>query len=418
MSLTDVPDVVSAITPHKAIINGHLHTAVGAFPPQSALGQPFQVIILLQNATDRPIDTFIQLGVARKDKAGNRLSFFIPKIKTQLLLEPVEVSVLYLPVIAQPPTPVGQTYPILINIETSTAPDAKVLRPPTNGRPPTILSVSPFKLDVLREVKFSTRERKPKQLICNIELIPGAVPVAQSTAQPKVESLWTVHELREEKQAAESIKPEARAYANTLSPANTLDPLTEMVEKKFANANMPLHPGESLMIAKLLGYVLDNGMSLEEGFSLEKSFWFRRLCNLMVKDRDITDSMYTVIEQAFDAIILDATLLGLAILNRNLGLDVGDTTERNAYADEIRQAIGGKIEMNLSYVYLPLVMGGITLNHFVKLMGDSLSYNLDQMQEALDGRKSLTGTADLSGGYNEIFQLTQKLITRARSVSQ
>ena len=264
----EVPDILGMLSERRAIVNRVLHCAVGTHPDQVAVGQPFEILILLQNACDQPLNVNLQLLLPHKDKEGNRVSFFSPRVKFNQPLESLEVGLLLLPVIVQPPTPEDASYPVLVDFAIEMPADAKVIRPPIRDYPTNFLCVSPYRLMVLREIEFSARERKEGELAATVSVVSGRVPLAQDTTPSKYESLWTVEELEKENEAAEKQLPDARTFANRISRFLVMEPLLELIARRFDTADMPLFPGETLMITKLMTYVLDEGLSLEKGFEL------------------------------------------------------------------------------------------------------------------------------------------------------
>jgi hypothetical protein len=405
MMQSDCPDVLGAITSERTVIGNQLQCAVGIFPDGAVLNQPIELLILLQNAIDSPLDVSIKVHVPLKDKDGNGLKFDLPSSTFQKNLEPLEVGVVHLPIYGQEPTPPGQSYPVIVELNFLPIQDAHIVRPASGGRPPGILSVSPFHLAVLRDVNFTANVRKSGQLTTLIHIVPGQFPLGSDVAQAKYDTLWTTRILEEEQHAVEEIKPQARQFTHSLTTPNVLIPIRNLTIEKFAAVNMPLHDGEATMIAKTLTYVLDDGLELEEGFSLDNSRWFNALCHLMVADPDIVSQREPMLDQLFSSIVYDAVLMGLRICHAYLKIDVGDVTERRSYAEEVRETFTGQRKMSLSYVYLPLVMAGITLNARMAVRDERIADNIVQIKEALQGRKALAGS-----GHNEIFDLTEKLI--------
>lgn len=411
MPQPECPDILGAITPTRANLNGNrLQCAVGVHPTRSTVGQPFELLVLLQNATDRLMDVSITLRPPQKDRAGNRLSFSLPRAGFNITLQPIEVGVAHLPIVTQPPTPAGQSYPLLVEIAVQTDPKGHIIRPAAGGRPPTLLSVSPIRLKVLREIKFTAAERQPNQLMTSIEIMQGQFLLGKVDIQPKYETLWSMQELKEELEVAESIRPIAREYANTVTRQIVTKPLLNLINERFAAANMTLHPAEALMISKLMTYVMEDGLELEAGFGLENGKWFKTLCSLMASDKNIVKDTNRLLEQLFLAVIWDAVMLGLYICNVNLKVEVGDENERAAYAIQVQEALSLKSEMTLSHVYLPLVMGGIIQNANVRLLHEVLHDNLNKIEEAVRWRES-----QAPEGYEEIFELTRRLIENGRS---
>jgi len=52
-------------------------------------------------------------------------------------------------------------------------------------------------------------------------------------------------------------------------------------------AECHLHPGEIRAIAKMMTYTMDEGLELEQGFSMENSRWFLTLCQVLAHNPDV-----------------------------------------------------------------------------------------------------------------------------------
>ena len=116
-----------------------------------------------------------------------------------------------------------------------------------------------------------------------------------------------------------------------------------------------------------------------------------------------------MLSELFTAIIQDATLVGLHIIDAHLKIDVGNTQERLGYAQEIQQALSLQRYMTINYVYLPLVMAGVTRNHIIRREDENLLANMLLIEEAMRRRERELGTTG-----NEVFELTQRLIDEER----
>jgi hypothetical protein len=181
-----------------------------------------------------------------------------------------------------------------------------------------------------------------------------------------------------------------------LTKATVYKPLLAAVDDRFAKRGLPLHPGEAKSIAKMMTYALDEGMDLEPGFSAQQSRWFQTLCQMLAYDENL-DRMNKgelAVKHLFDAALFDAIILGFAVIQPKVKEDLGDVSERVNYANRLLTWFAGQGEPDLTYAYLPLILGGIVVNQFVTLREDNPWIMLDQLREAYRGRARLaTGEA-------------------------
>jgi hypothetical protein len=70
--------------------------------------------------------------------------------------------------------------------------------------------------------------------------------------------------------------------------------------------------------------------------------------------------------------------------------------------------LGGQTEPDLNYIYLPLALGGVTVNHVVMARDEDPWVMLDEMREAYRGRVRLA-----AGETVVIFDMLDKLLERA-----
>ena len=110
----------------------------------------------------------------------------------------------------------------------------------------------------------------------------------------------------------------------------------------------------------------------------------------------------------FDAAMYDAVLLGFALIAPKIKEDLGDSTERLNFANRILLWMAGQVEPDLTFVYLPLVMGGLVVNLFVNPRDDNPWLMVDQLREASRGRARL-----VSGEALAIFHMMDELLNDA-----
>jgi len=211
---------------------------------------------------------------------------------------------------------------------------------------------------------------------------------------------------------------EAQQLSNTFSRNSVFKPLIGLVSDRFADQGMPLHPGEAKAIAKMMTYALDEGMELEAGFSLEDSRWFQVLCQVLAHDDSLQNMVpgEIVTRFLFDATLYDAVILGFAVIDPKIKEDLGNANERAGHANHERAGhanrilewMGGQADPDMSYIYLPLAMGGIVLNRIISLRDENPWVMLMELREATRGRAKLA-----AGEMTTVFKLANTLLDAA-----
>lgn len=406
------PDVLGAIAGSARIHMDALQMAVGVFPRQAYLNQPVEVIVILQNMIDQPLEVKIALHLPSKDDSGSPVTVVAPKRSLSMSLRPAETGVMRIPVVALPPTQPVENLPILVAVRQRPQRPGKTIRPAAGGAPPSVLAVSPFKLHVLRDVEFTEHSpsQSPESVRLHFDLAPKMLPSAPKDLKPTYETLWTMEQLKEERQLARSKIDDARLVASGMTRPHLYTPILYAVNELYAAHGLPLHPGEAKAIAKMITYTLDDGAALEQVTSLEDTRWFQTLCQVLAFDPTIAewDAGEIAVRYLFEASVFDAVLLAFGLIRPRVRVNLGDRTERANYANQVIGWLAGQSEPDLTYIYLPLVLGGVAVNSVVVARDEDAWQTLDEVREAYRGRMRL-----VSGPTLEIFDMLDKLLERA-----
>jgi hypothetical protein len=406
------PDVLGAITGGTRISMDQLQCALGIFPQRTYINQPVEVILILQNMVDQNMQVKVGLQLPTQDKKGHPVVIDTPRKTLALGLRPGEVGVLRIPIIPHPPTQPGTQFPVRVAVRYRTPAEGRSVRPPAGGAPPSVLGVSSFKLQVLREVEFAahTWNQSAEIITSYFDIAPKRIPPVDQDLQPRYESLWTHEEMREERQLVQAKVQDARRVGSGLTRSKVYIPLLQAVDDRFGNRGMPLHPGETQAIAKMMTYTLDEGLELEQGFAVEESRWFQTLCQVLAHDERVEDMDRgdLAISYLFEAALFDAVLLGFAVIQPKVKEFLGDASERLSYANRVLTWFGGQGEADLSYVYLPLALGGVVVNQLVTPRNENPWMMIDELRQAYRGRVRL-----VTGEAVAIFDMLDDLLTQA-----
>ncbi len=405
------PDVLGAIAGSIRVTLDHLQVAVGVFPRTAYINQPVEVVVLLQNMIDQPVEVRAALHVPKKDGRGRPVMISVPKTEFRLTLAAGEVGALRMPVVPIMPTPAQENIPLVIAIRQRSK-GGKVVRPATKGAPPSALAVSPFKLQALRDVEFfdRRRDRSPEDLYVYFTLAEKHMPPLKQTLTPTYEILWTAAQMEAERAHILERLDDARTIAAGFTPDVTYPVVVRAVDEAYAAEGLPLHPGEARAIAKLIAYTLDYRMHTSSATPLDDMRWFQTLSQVVASDGSALNMPpdEVVARYLFDAAVYDAVLMGFSAIRPLVGIDLGDRAERIHYANRLTRWLSGLDDPDLVYIYLPLVLGGVAINHEVLIPNHDPWALLDQLREAYRGRIKL-----VQGEAAEVFDLLDGLIKRS-----
>jgi hypothetical protein len=406
------PDVLGAITGGTRISMDKLQCALGIFPRKTYINQPVEVVLILQNMVDQNMQVKVGIQVPTTDKKGDPVVIDTAKKTIALGLRPGEVGVLHVPIVPRPPTQAGNQFPVRVAVRYRTPNEGRAVRPPGGGAPPSVLSISSFKLQALREVQFAahTWNQSAEIITTYFDIAPKRIPPLPDALQARYESLWTHEDMIDERELVQSKIPDARRVSVGLTRTWVYKPLMKAVEDRFADRGIPLHPGEASAIAKMMTYTLDEGLELEPGFDVESSRWFQTLCQVLAYDESAEDidKGELAVRYLFDAALFDAIMLGFGVIAPKVKEDLGDTAERTNYANRLITWLSGQGDPDLTYVYLPLVLGGVVINLIVTNKDDNPWIMILQLREAYRGRARL-----VTGEAATIFKMLDYLLDEA-----
>jgi hypothetical protein len=409
------PDVLGAITSER-VHGGDVQVAVGVFPRSVYLNQPVEVVVVCQSMIDQPLGVRVSLSLPTRDRTGAALKLDTPRKTIEWTMKPGEVGVLRTPVVPLAPTPPGTDYPIRVSVQAKAARPGRVMRSPIGGAPPSVLAVSPFKLQVLRDVEY-LRPRPGDRaggdgvpVTAYFDLADRKLPVQPGALKPLYDVLWTAEQMPAERQSIASHLEAARMLASTFATRHVYPAFMRAVDDAFAANGMPLHPGETRAIARMLTYTVNNDLALDPTYQLEDQRWFQALAQALAADETLAEwePGDLVVRYLFEAAVYDAILLGFALIRPRVRANLGDRVERVRYADRVLRWLAGQGEPDTAYIYLPLVLGGLAVNAEVLPPDEDPWDILDAVSEAQRGRVRLA-----SGGVVEVFDLVAKMLERA-----
>jgi hypothetical protein len=403
---SNYPDVIATLTGKPGIQLDAIQSALGIYPSAAGLGQPFEVLLLLQNDCDQPVEATLSLELPASDRHGKAIRWYAPQTSATVAMQPGESGMFHFPAMvcqaAQPSS--GNVLSTRIDVRAPTG--YRLLRTPGQMHPGANLAISSVRLNILREVQFVTVTSRPHYLQSAFAILSAEFPPpAKHTLQARYETFWTREQpLREvpttqpiaKTRTAQSV-PETRTnqrrvldpsqVANSLTRTTVLDPLVMTTEERFSAAGFVLEPAELVYISKTLLYVLEDGLDLEQGFELTKGRWYRQLC-LLAAQSELSDDPAELMPRLFDSVVHDGIRLGVHMVRFALSSSPLVADQSDDAADAMLHALNGETRLTLQQVYWPLVLAGLILNARIKLPGEDLWDSLDGLRHAVQQRRS------------------------------
>lgn len=405
------PDVLGAIAGGLRVTYGNvLQVALGIFPRSAYLNQPFEVILILQSMIDQNMEVRVALNLPSRNPDGGTIKLSAPQKDVSRTMTPGEVGVMRLPLVALPPTKPANNVPIRITIRHRSR-SGKQIRGVVRGAPPSALAASPFKLQALRDVDWVDVDNNvsPAFVTLPFDINAKEMPKLKERLKPSYEVLWTQEKMGDERRNILSKIDEARAMAITFTRAAVYNSLMNAVDERYALRGLPLHPGETAAISKMLMYTLDDRSNVDPKYKLEEQGWFQAFCQVLAHDREV--AQWTpgdiVAGHLLEPLITDAIFVGFSLVRSRVKVDLGNDEERANYANRMLRWLSGQDEPDLVYIYLPLALGGVIINPQVTGPGDDPWEVIDGVREAYRGRVRL-----VEGDAMEIFEILDKLLAR------
>lgn len=414
------PDVLGMVAGNGRIGLGTLQFAVGISPTMTYIGQPVEVVLILQNIINRAIEVKIALGLPNKSDDGKPVTLITPRKQVAFQMKAGEVGVLRLPVLPMQPSQPSPSVPIRVAVrqrvdEKEGDEPAQLARPVLGGAPPSELAVSPFQLQVLRDVDYVIPkwDQSPESVEVRFNIVPsGIMTPRKDEIKPRYTTLWQVEQMTDERARVQAQLDEARIIASDVMaqiPAS-FPMLKRMVHETYAARGLSLNEGEVFAIAKMLAYTFTDHSAVDRRYQLEDLRWFQTLCGILAFDQNTgrKPAAELVANYLFHAALYDAVLLAYGVIRPYLRVALGDKAERIAQANHLLAWLVGGVAADVNFIYAPLALGGIAIHADFTLPNEEPFIALEEIRQAYRQRLRLADEA-----HQPLFEMVDKLIAHS-----
>lgn len=406
------PDILGGITKGERSNIDHIQCALTTRPNQVAAGQPFEVLLLVQNVTDVDVDLKVELKLPEQDKTNQKGIFFSKSNLLLVGLRPAEVGYVTLPASCSPRTQPGsyllgvnvkteivsktKTATITLTIKTGSSGKAsktKRVRHEEGGGEYDLQSLPEAIRDTINQLtELNWRfQNKRHQLAAQFEIIPPGLAMPRELKAGWT-SLWTMSDHLDEYLLEEHILESYQLIRRGFTVDRILKPIQEATLRYFKDAGYPLKSAEATFIAKAMTYMLCK-VTPKHANEIDPRppwpEWYKHLVRVLFQVEKLREYPIKVAtEVIYFSLLKDAVLLCFDLLDKNMQENFGTPDELHDYANTIIGCLEQKEGLAFGKVYLPLILGSLFLNREVTEQGENLRDNLLAIESAYNSRQS------------------------------
>lgn len=425
-SLPNYPDILGYITEGQQFTVGVVQAALALRPPLVRAGRPISAILLLQNMSDSNVDVTARLNVPPKDAGGKPSRFITKDPEANITLLPAEVGYLVIPILTLSDTTPSQDY--RLGIEMVVEP---ILRPRLIRRVDdsdeinldyyfSMTEEAALRVIALRMLTFTAnrRSRVSNILESKFALAP-AKDLPPADGKSGWFSLWALGSDSDARPLLERFRGTlALKILPGLRPASLYRMLFPETRERLGKVYR-IDPVEVHYITKLLVYILQLApqaplayhypeesfytvMTLlkkgwpTDGTPIPLPYWCRGLLHMIGMDEQVLENPSVAFTGAlYLDLMRDGIVHGFRMISLATNRELGGDSELNQYSEHVVQSLRRpKRPLTFSDVYLPLVLGGVTVAEDVRLPDEDPLKMLHKLIAIYKGRTDEERTAD------------------------
>lgn len=440
--MANYPDVLGQITGGQRHNMGVVQAAMAVRPFAVRAGRQFEALLLLQNASNVPVEVRLWLTIPQVDQKNQRKRFLSKVSRLAIDLKPAEVGIANLPISTLPDTALGTGYELAIELAQKPAENPKRLRDAEGGGEVADRhlrdEVKP-QIEALKSLRFLTnvkRGRRGHMFTATFNVMPGGVTTGAVELQPSWTNLWSLADYGD---VGEYLVSNRDAVVEKMLPnlrrTATVKPLEEAAAKQFEAAGLALEPVEARMISRMMALILEfadaentgHGTLAAGSYALSPALrlvhpdeslvgprWMQDYVRLLRQRPGLVSAPQQVIPQAFFLPLLEDTLyFCFEAVKTATGEDLGSDEEIKTYIDQVLERMTADSEpLNVSQLYLPLVIGGLYRYDNIMLESETFQEVLYDLHMALRKRQHEDEDDDHAPVLNMMKDLLERIGVR------
>lgn len=435
--MPNYPDVLGHITGGPRCNVNVVQLALAVRPRVIRAGRAFEVILLVQNASDVNVDLVATLKPPERDANKQKDRFVSKSSRLVVGLRPAEVGYVKLPMSCLPDTAVGEDYRMGMEVAVKPLSKPARIRHIQGGGPfdaETLAEDARAEVDNLHKLKFAAEKHFGLRDTIEVPfaVMPGRIG-KMADFKPGWVSLWTTQDMVDERALVARYAPlMLESVLPQLHRDKVIEPLMAETTKRFDAAGYPLKELEALYFAKMLTRVLDMAapqenvfdylahpeynvsLTLKSGLPEDGSMpvlplWAQGLLKLIAQnEKAAKHPVQAITHLLYEDLLRDAIPHAFSVVKAASGQEFGTDEEIQRYAENLIKLLGEEGEIDLTHAYIPMIMGGLVVYDRVIKPGEDLGESLRDMTDRIDERRE-----ERNASNTIVFDLAYDLVSRS-----
>jgi hypothetical protein len=394
----EYPDILGEVTPARQRFEAGAVQYVSSLSREAmASGEVTELVLFLQSVVDAPMEVTLKLNVPMRvgGLRSRPTQLQIGELETTVPLKPAEVGELRIPIQTSVETPLT-TYEIKFEITGTPQASANRIRAQQNtGRLGETILRDTVGLSLASTIGVGFTARPANKLSSKFKVTDEGESTQEIDLSPTFTSIWTLEDWDLQHRASREVN-ERRAYIMPyLAPEAIYVPLLDESRNSFADAEIVLHVGEAIALAKILtrtvSYFTRNA-DLQDGLLIP--IYMRAYVHNFPTD----NATWLVSEFGYSRIVRLAMALSFAMVETTIKRQPWLLDEQRALVDLVIGNLESGQPLPVEFLYLPLLMGGALVMREVAMEGEDPRQSLQMLAQAKKERaENFTGEATETG---------------------
>ncbi len=402
----EYPDIISEyLDAQERYTVGGVQIVPSLEPDRLSLGGCSQLILLLQNALDAPVDLAFKLELPGAGRFRGGPALAAAETEFQAHLEAAQVAGLAVPLTTTADAHEGQ-YEIRIQVAAQASTKGQRVRSAqSTGHIDRELIDDISGLGLGRVLGVKYREVSGQKISLPIT-VRGTSQAQAPSLDTGVEfqSLWKVENDVVQARAVAEVNARRAAIVTALAPEPLFVGLFAEVQKRFKETGVEPRIGEAIGLAKILTYTVRyfiDHPTMQDGLLVPIWEMAQHL------DLSTIDPIWIVRSVGFGHVARLAVALSFGLIAKVYGQQPWELEERQALIDLIGEKIETDDPLDMAFVYIPLLAGAAIVWRQVVMEGEDPRQSLRLLQAAKAERTSVfedAALAEASHVFDELLQ--------------
>ncbi|MEW5958593.1 MAG: hypothetical protein AB1801_12755 [Chloroflexota bacterium] len=380
----------------------------GYFEPDTiAPEQIAHLFLFLQNTLGAPVTINFKVNMPHTGGLfrSGRPALTVQEPIFQLRLGPAEAGLLTLPV-TPPPTVKKGEYSLTLELKVLVKGKPNRVRP---GKSQSKLSKgfidNPVGLNLVGTLGATYAEKPVKKASFSLAVAGKPTPPERAPRlKHTYQTIWVQDQLDLFNRAVRELNLREVKFKEELSTESLYAMLYAESTVRLADTGLPLRVGEAIILAKILTYSCQYFLSSPDRRNgLLVPIWERAL----EAELNTTDVIHVIRSVGYYHVLKLAIAISFGLIARTAGRQPWSAEERQAVANHIAESIEAGQELQVDFLYLPLLMAGALISNKLILDGEDPGQTLALLKQASEARAELFADAEMEQA-NKVFNLILK----------